>query len=298
MKCFTKNGLLFLIIMQVLTLISVFLLYGLYFSYDFGNITTFDFNSLFMIIPSAAIGGIGGLIGLIGALFLLLGRKEFGEKHSKFIIYAIIIFIIGIVVNVILVSSVVFMSMFSSDLSSLADSSTSLEFFQNSNFITITFLSAPISAIFGGLTWLFGLYNLEDKRGRIYLFSAVICSICINIITAILSIIYYNNWVNSAAFEEFIESASTSSVTLSSTMSAYTWLGATGVVSLIGGLVAGILFILALYNPYKRISSGEFVPIQKSDTSEPDRRCPNCGRGIPDDANVCPYCQKQFDTYL
>jgi hypothetical protein len=25
-----------------------------------------------------------------------------------------------------------------------------------------------------------------------------------------------------------------------------------------------------------------------------DRRCPGCGRTIPDDAQVCPYCGKQF----
>ena len=26
-----------------------------------------------------------------------------------------------------------------------------------------------------------------------------------------------------------------------------------------------------------------------------DRRCPSCGRVIPDDARVCPYCGKNFD---
>lgn len=25
-----------------------------------------------------------------------------------------------------------------------------------------------------------------------------------------------------------------------------------------------------------------------------ERRCPNCGRGIPNDAQVCPYCGKNF----
>ena len=26
-----------------------------------------------------------------------------------------------------------------------------------------------------------------------------------------------------------------------------------------------------------------------------DRRCPNCGRGIPIDARTCPYCSKNFE---
>ncbi len=29
--------------------------------------------------------------------------------------------------------------------------------------------------------------------------------------------------------------------------------------------------------------------------TEPSRRCPNCGRGIPEDARVCPYCNKKFE---
>ena len=29
--------------------------------------------------------------------------------------------------------------------------------------------------------------------------------------------------------------------------------------------------------------------------AEPARRCPNCGRGIPNDARTCPYCGKNFE---
>ena len=32
-------------------------------------------------------------------------------------------------------------------------------------------------------------------------------------------------------------------------------------------------------------------------SSEPDRRCPNCGRPIPMDAKVCPYCGKNFEQH-
>jgi len=28
-----------------------------------------------------------------------------------------------------------------------------------------------------------------------------------------------------------------------------------------------------------------------------DRRCPNCGRIIPFDSIICPYCGKRFDQY-
>ena len=29
--------------------------------------------------------------------------------------------------------------------------------------------------------------------------------------------------------------------------------------------------------------------------TQPDRKCPNCGRPIPMDARVCPYCSKKFE---
>lgn len=28
------------------------------------------------------------------------------------------------------------------------------------------------------------------------------------------------------------------------------------------------------------------------------RMCPNCGRPIPFDANICPYCGKKFESYI
>lgn len=31
-------------------------------------------------------------------------------------------------------------------------------------------------------------------------------------------------------------------------------------------------------------------------THSPDRRCPSCGRVIPNDARVCPYCGKNFEV--
>lgn len=36
-------------------------------------------------------------------------------------------------------------------------------------------------------------------------------------------------------------------------------------------------------------------PIGGEKPAEPDRKCPNCGRPIPMDAKVCPYCAKKFD---
>ena len=83
MDCRTKKALLFLIIGQILAIISAVLMYAIWFSIDLENVVST--NILITTIPGLAVGGIGGLFGLIGAILFLLGRKEFGEKHQKFV---------------------------------------------------------------------------------------------------------------------------------------------------------------------------------------------------------------------
>ena len=34
---------------------------------------------------------------------------------------------------------------------------------------------------------------------------------------------------------------------------------------------------------------------KKKASASSERRCPNCGRVIPDDARACPYCAKKFE---
>ena len=38
-------------------------------------------------------------------------------------------------------------------------------------------------------------------------------------------------------------------------------------------------------------------PKREKEKSKPERRCPECGRVIPDDAEMCPYCGKKFTLF-
>ena len=57
------------------------------------------------------------------------------------------------------------------------------------------------------------------------------------------------------------------------------------IIILFGGLI-GILIWLAIR-----------PPIGGKKTT-PKRRCPNCGRGIPFNSVICPYCGKRFESRI
>jgi len=64
------------------------------------------------------------------------------------------------------------------------------------------------------------------------------------------------------------------------------WLG--GAICILAGLILGIVLIA--------IGATESSKTQPSiiEKKQEDRRCPNCGRVIPLDARICPYCTKKF----
>lgn len=77
-------------------------------------------------------------------------------------------------------------------------------------------------------------------------------------------------------------------------------------IGIIGGVASGntslclifcfIGFLLFLIGGFYSRTAHRLVP-QKIDiisNKKSDRYCPECGRGIPFDANICPYCGKKF----
>lgn len=69
--------------------------------------------------------------------------------------------------------------------------------------------------------------------------------------------------------------------------------GAGTVCCAISCLIGIVLILIGGF--YQRIAH-QNVPtkVEVMGSSKADRYCPNCGRAIPFDANVCPYCEKRF----
>jgi hypothetical protein len=57
------------------------------------------------------------------------------------------------------------------------------------------------------------------------------------------------------------------------------------------GIIGLIIYFLV------RDSKSDLLDSVGGSSHKVERRCPNCGREIPNDARVCPYCGKQFHQY-
>jgi len=264
MQNYTKTGLLLLMIGMITGMIGNVLLF--FTSFLIGS----NILGLFGLIAISFVAGIGGLIMLIGALLIIIGRKEFGERHQKFTIYAVVIYIISIVIGGVLGVIFAMMSYVSGSYS-------------------YTYITSIITAILGGIAYIFLLYELEDHTGRYVLYAAYASSIVVAIFISLYSI---------GQFGEIFGPVYSTDTSSSSVMSATASVGKVAIFNLING----VLLLFAVYIPYRRIISGELVPASINplgqSSSAPDRVCPNCNRSIPMDANTCPYCGKQFDSYL
>jgi len=271
MDCKTGKGLLFLIIGLIFATI-----YNLLTSVT--SFLTDDATASMAISFLGILSFIGGILVLIGLIIFLLGRKEFGQKHQDNVTKAIIIFFVNFIVVIIVVSAIVYMVVSAVSTSSTENIANPLSYV----FIIIT----VISAILGGLMYYFALVELEDERGKNILYAAIVTSIAISIITS---------FYVAGILGDFFGSISTDP-------NSYSSIGFTQDVGRIGilGIISSFLYLYALYIPYNRIKNGELVPVvtPTGQSSIPRRICPNCNKNIPDDANICPYCGKQFEIYF
>ena len=276
MQNYTKPGLLLILIGMIIGIIGA-ILFGLYgFFVPVENV-----NDFLRYIGWGIIGGIGGFLSFIGGILFFVGRKEFGERHQQFVIYALLCIVIGIIASIAISITSTFIMMPTSEVVNRDFSWAS----------AVVMLPSIISAITGGLAYVFALHELESNNGRKILYIAFVVSLLISVIIAFMITGVVNEMIgeatNTNAYGDFSTIASyTSSITQFS----------------VYGVISSFFWFIAVYIPYKRIKNGELVPQSinsfSKDSSTLDRVCPNCNKVIPNDANICPYCGKNFDNYL
>ena len=262
-----------MIIGLIITMICSFITSIFYFFTS--DLATLLINSIMGIVSF-----IGVILAFIGVILFLMGRKEFGEKHQKNVKNAIIIFVITICAIAVIVITAIALMMYS--LMTNTGSPDSTASFATPSLLIVS-LILIIGTVLGGLIYYFALIELENKTGKNVLYAGIVASIVISIVTAF----YLTNMLG-----ELFGSLSTNT-------SEYSYLPYAQNSGKIGlfGIIPNLLYLYAIYMPYKRIRDGELVPDMSSADQGPVSRriCPNCGRQIPFDARICPYCRKDFE---
>lgn len=69
--------------------------------------------------------------------------------------------------------------------------------------------------------------------------------------------------------------------------------GSSGALWLVIVILLGLIGIIIWLVVRPPIGGAPAQQVQQQPVS--DRRCPNCGRAIPMDARICPYCNKNFE---
>jgi uncharacterized membrane protein len=141
----------------------------------------------------------------------------------------------------------------------------------------------------GGFSWITSLESADITNFTTFweyfgsLIGACILALFVGWILSVLAAMYLKKCYNAIA--EYTK------VDLFRTTGTVYFIGAITTIVLIGFLIlfiAKIIEIIAYFTLPDNLTTG--------DNNEPSgRRCPNCGRIIPEDARICPYCSKKFE---
>jgi uncharacterized membrane protein len=140
----------------------------------------------------------------------------------------------------------------------------------------------------GGFTWISSLETADITDFESFwayfgdIVGGCVLALIVGWILSIIAAIYLRRSYNGIAEH--------TKVGLFKTTGTVYFIGAITTIVLIGFLIlliARIIEIIAYFSLPDELSAGD-----KKEKSE--RRCPNCGRIIPEDAQICPYCGKEF----
>jgi len=239
--------------------------YGYYSTLNLADLEGQLASMLMILMPIAAIGVLAGLMYLLGAIFIFLGRNEFGEKHRKNISYCIVLFIAMLIVIAVfsLIGVWTSISMIFNGQSQSSPASTA-DYFRTQ--LTFSLIQSSLVSVFLGLIWLLGFINLEDKKGRNILLAAFFIMLLTPFVNGIGSYRILNELTTQGTLNDLGNSTTWAS-TYSQIISVSQWTSVTGIIMLVVSLFSYLLLFVALYMAYKRINDGTLTaPTSKGDT--------------------------------
>ncbi len=255
MSDYTKTGLLFLMIAVAISICGSVVAYAYYSTVNLTDLEGQLASILMILIPIAVIGGLAGLMYLIGAIFIFLGRKEFGEKHRKNIFYCILLFIA--ILGIIVVFSVVNVTMtFNWAFSGQSQNTPAFtaDYFKTQ--LMFSLIQSSLVSILSGFIWVLGFYHLENKKGRTVLLAAFVIMLLTPMVNGIGSYTMLDEWTKQGFFDDMFNTTTSSYAQL---ISLSQWTGLTGIIMLLVSVLSYLLLFIALYLANKNIKNAEIT---------------------------------------
>ena len=199
-----------------------------------------------LLQPVPYITYIGSILVLIGAILVILGRKAFGPDHSRNAIWSIIIFVVGIAIVIIGFFAFVFevISATVATRNGTVISTTPISQALASSFQTLLVASAIGGAV-GGIAIVLFTYAIQNRNGRIILWTAYASSIAISVTAAII--------ISQAVSDAVSQSFAGGLYNPGPLQNLQNQLQAFGLL----GLIPAALYSAAMYLVWTRISRGE-----------------------------------------
>lgn len=122
---------------------------------------------------------LGGILAIVGAILVILGRKAFGETHSRNTVWSIGIYVLGTLI--VIVGSFAFLSDVTSAPYNAGVNGTTLTQYLTSSFEGLLVTAAVGAAIIGVANVLF-TYALQNRNGRVLLWCAYAAGIAVAIV--------------------------------------------------------------------------------------------------------------------
>ena len=199
--------------------------------------------------PVPIITYIGGILALIGAILVILGRKAFGSDHSRNAIWSIIVYVVGLAI--IVIGAVAFLFEFVSATIAFRNGGAvdriALGQALQSSFETLI-IAAVIGGAVAGIAQVLFTYAIQNRNGKIILWSAYATSIAISIVNLII----VAQLVSDAVARSFVGSTFDPGPlqALQGRFQAFALLG----------FIPAALYSTALYLAWSRIGRGELPP--------------------------------------
>jgi hypothetical protein len=208
---------------------------------------------LFLLIglvlgPIPFVGIIGLILDIIGAILVILGRGVFGPNHSRNVILAVVIFVIGLCVIAGSILSL-FLTIFSATYTASSGGTvdpTALSQAISSSFQTFIIGTAVGGAIDGVAIVLF-TYAIQNQNGKMLLWAGYAISIAVSIIT----ILVVGPLISEAVTQAFAGSTFNPAPVSDLQAQAQLW----GLL----GLIPSILYAGAFYLVRSRIDKGQVL---------------------------------------